>query len=112
MSTVYGYWVGENDLYECRMFEHEDCGQKILYDVHHIVPGSVYSAGYSLYKVMYKLGYVRVVNELNNETSVAYGNNVHHSKLQKQFIKEATRSEKKDVNGIDLSKLKHLKTGV
>ena len=108
MSTAYGYWIGKNDIHECRLFEHEKVAENILFSLHQIVPGSAFRAGYSVYRVMYRLGYVRVVNEYNDETSVSYGN-VKHSKLQKQFIREATRTEEKDVAEIDLNRLQHLK---
>lgn len=90
-SEVYGYWIGEDEIYEAGYEDHHGKGIEILDTVHGIT-----EEGYFGYKSvcihLFALGYVRVINHSYDDGhDVEYREDVPHSKLQKEFIKDASR---------------------
>lgn len=87
LSKIYGYWIGKNDIHEVRKWGHEEAAYDILEKVHGINRDSIEGA----YDLMFYLGYVRVVNDAGEEGGHKAQSwpKAKHSRLQKQFIKEA-----------------------
>jgi hypothetical protein len=86
--SIYGYWIAADDIIEVPQWGHEGTAYDILKDKHGIDTGEIEG---SVYDVMFYLGYVRVVNEYGQDGGhkAQHWQEAKHSKLQKQFIKEA-----------------------
>jgi hypothetical protein len=93
---IYGYWIGEDEIYEAEYEDHHGKAIEILRDVHGITEHTGYNA---VCVCLFNMGYVRVTNHSYDEGwDVEYNGKVHHSKLQKEFIKDATRKDAVDGN--------------
>ena len=86
--TIYGYWIGQDDIIEVPQWGHEATAYDILEAKHGISKSEVPN---SAYDVMFFLGYVRVVNEAGEEGGhkAQHWTGAKHSKLQKEFLKDA-----------------------
>lgn len=91
MYQVYGYWVGKDEIIEVPTYGHSEIAEEILRDRYHIPPSAVYGSDFSFYQFMFKLGFIRIVNELDGTHCVQYHDSTKLSRLQKQFVTEASR---------------------
>lgn len=95
MSKLYGYWVSRDEVYDVEYCSHYDTALEILETLYGAEGRARVenSSEASLYRYMFHLGFVRVVNDLaegSDEYSVQYRKGTKLSKLQKEFIKDAT----------------------
>ncbi len=89
-QKVYGYWVGKSDIIEVGICEHESVGFET------ILKGKT-PKKYSVYSIIMRLGYMRVVNnnaigeKSHDIDSVEYWKSTKLSKLQLQFLNDSER---------------------
>ena len=96
MSKLYGYWVSRDEVYEVEYCSHYDTALEIIETLYGTDGRARVenSSEASVYRYMFHLGFIRVVNDINDddndEYSVQYRKGTKLSKLQKEFIKDAT----------------------
>lgn len=82
-DSPYGYWIGKNEIIAVVQ---EECHYEVACEMILGRDGRRYSA----YAIMFRLGYVRVVNYSDGDCGVELWKNHKPSKLQKQFIESAS----------------------
>lgn len=88
-DNPYGYWIGKNDIIPV-VSEESHCEVAIEKILKRPTKSS------SCYAVMFRLGYVRVVNQKGGGYCAEYWKRAKLSKLQKQFIQDAEYKETVD----------------
>lgn len=94
-KSVYGYWIAPNEIIEVSTWGHEEAAHKILAQKHGVLDMDI-----NVYDLMFFLGYVRVVNDWDEDGGhrAQHWAGAKHSKLQKQFIKEAADVDEWNLN--------------
>ena len=83
MKQVYGYWISpKNEIIEVPYESHAEIALEIVLKRN--------PRKFSTYAIMFRLGYVRVVNGQDNDTYVELWGRHKPTKLQKEFIKGAS----------------------
>ena len=82
-KSLYGAWISPKDEFipveeEC----HAEKAMQILQAKHE-------TKKYSIYRVMYRLGYVRVIFMSDNMPSVEFWDKLQPTKYQRDFIKDS-----------------------
>jgi hypothetical protein len=88
MSYIYGYWVSRDEIYEVPYCEHHEKAREIIRELH---ADEFAESGMTVYEFMFHKDYVRVVNSrYDSDYGVQYRKGGKFSKLQKEYIKDAT----------------------
>lgn len=89
---MYGYWISKKEMIPVEEYEgHEDKAIEIIQELFkgslkldHIIPNK-----YSIYRVMLRLGYIRIIYLEDQDTIAAdYYHKIKYSKFQKECVKE------------------------
>jgi hypothetical protein len=87
----YGYWVSKDEVYEVPHCSHYEKAEEIIRELH---ADEFEQSGMGVYEFMFRNNYVRVVNSrYSDEYGVQYRKGGKFSKLQKDFIKDATQKD-------------------
>ena len=96
--NVYGYWIGKDEIFEVGYECHAEKGAGILIErfgerAHKLLQE------FGTYAVMYRLGYVRVVNYSHDGHGVEHRTHFKLSRLQKSFVNDANHIDIVDHRG-------------
>lgn len=85
-DSPYGYWIGKDEIIPV---VNEECHWETAVEV--VLKREPKQT--SVYGVMYRLGYIRVVNYRSGGYGVSHSKHATLSRLQKQFLQDATDIE-------------------
>lgn len=95
--NIYGYWISRDEVYEVGFEAHAEKAYELLHREYGVEPEVIWNSPYSVYQFMFKLGYVRVVNEWGDTHGVQIDRNAKPSRLQKEFIEDADHVDYCDI---------------
>lgn len=93
--NIYGYWIDKDDVIDVPYCEHYETAREILRARFGDRYSRIHNSNWNIYRWMFRLGYVRVVNDrYDDDYGVQYYSGTKLSKLQKEFIKDASMVDK------------------
>lgn len=101
-NEPYGAWVGKNELIPVSYESHWEDGFDYLKSTMNIRPDKTCGRKYSIYAIMFRLGYVRLVFGYESY-KVEYWEHIKPTKYQKDYIRNAS-----DVSYASWNKLQEL----
>ena len=103
--SIYGYWIGQDEIYDVlSVHGHEEIALEILVNVHDLLQKNI---GSNTYNLMFYLGYIRIVNEGGGHKA-QHWKDAKYSKLQKQFLKEASNLDEWSIHDWEMDQIKHI----
>ena len=86
-NNPYGYWVTQDEIIPViDDGQHYDIATIILSERFEVSEEKITNLPFDVYRVMFRLGYIRVVNFSGEGYGVEYRADTKHSRLQKEFI--------------------------
>lgn len=90
----YGYWITKEDIHPVvGSCQHYRVAVEVLTKLFEVDEKRIEDSRFDVYRIMFRLGFVRVVNG-DGEHNVEYRHDSKLSKLQKQYVKEASYVDK------------------
>jgi hypothetical protein len=92
-DSTYGAWISRNDYIPVKYENHYDSALSILHELYNFPDSKIRGRHYSIYKIMARLGYIRLVYSVLENSDhayiVEYWQRARLSHFQKNVINEA-----------------------